>query len=64
MPRALVERFSAAIIQAQKRADVTEQLARQGMVPLILRPDELKAYMDAEAKKYVRLAREANIQPE
>lgn len=64
MPRALVERISAAVIQAQKRPDVSEQLARQGMVPLILRPDELKGYMDAEAKKYVRLAREAKIQPE
>lgn len=64
MSRALVERISAAVIQAQKQLRVGEQLALQGMTPLILRPDELKAYMDAEAKKYVRLAREANIQPE
>lgn len=64
MPRELVQRLSAAIIQSQKRREVVEGLAKQGTMPLVLGPDETKAMMAAEVEKYVRLAREANIQPE
>jgi tripartite-type tricarboxylate transporter receptor subunit TctC len=64
MPRPLVDRISVAVAQAQKHPDVVAQLAGQGMVPLVMGPDALRAHMDAEARKYVRLAREANILPE
>jgi tripartite-type tricarboxylate transporter receptor subunit TctC len=64
MPRDLVNRISAAVIQAQKQKDVVDRLAANGTTPLIMGPDELKAFMDAETAKWVRLAREANIQPE
>jgi tripartite-type tricarboxylate transporter receptor subunit TctC len=64
MPRELVDRLNAAVIQAQKQKDVVGQLAIHGMVPLIKGPDELKTFMNAETEKWVRLAREANIQPE
>jgi tripartite-type tricarboxylate transporter receptor subunit TctC len=64
MPRELVNRISAAVIQAQKQKDVVDRLASNGTTPLIMGPDELKAFMDAETAKWVRLAREANIQPE
>ena len=64
MPRELVDRLSSAVIQAQRQRDVVERLAIHGTVPMIMGPDELKAFMDAETAKWVRLAREANIQPE
>jgi tripartite-type tricarboxylate transporter receptor subunit TctC len=63
MPRDLVNRLSAAIIQAQKRTDVIQQLRAEATQPMIMGPDELKAYMAAEVAKYVRLAKEAGIQP-
>ncbi len=64
MHRELVNKISAAVIQAQKQPEVVQQLATTGTIPLILGPDELKSYMAAEVAKWVRLAREANIQPE
>lgn len=64
MPRELVQRLSAAIAQAQARPEVVEQLARNGTLPLIMNPDQVKTFIDAEVTKYLRLAREANIQPE
>jgi tripartite-type tricarboxylate transporter receptor subunit TctC len=64
LPRDQVNRISAAIIHAQKQTDVVQQLATTGTFPLILGPDELKSYMTAEVAKWVRLAHEANIQPE
>lgn len=64
MPRELVNRLSAAIAQAQRQPEVAQQLNKQGTLTLIMGPDELKAYMEAEIAKYVRLAKEANIQPE
>lgn len=64
LPRELVNRISAAVSQAQKQKDVVDRLAANGTTPLIMGPDELKAFMDAETAKWVRLAREANIQPE
>lgn len=64
MPRDLVDRLSAAVAKAQKQKDVADRLAIHGMVPLVMGPDELKTFIDAETGKWVRLAREANIQPE
>ena len=64
LPRELVDKLSAAVIQAQKQKDVVEKMAATGTVPLSMGPDELKSFMDSETAKWVRLAREANIQPE
>ena len=64
MPREQVNRLSAMIVQAQKQADVVRRLGSDATYPLIMGPDELKAYIDAEVTKYVRLAKEAGIQPE
>ena len=64
MPREMVNRLAAAVGQALKQKEVVERYAVHGTQPLIMGPDELKAYMEAEIAKWVRLAREANIQPE
>ncbi len=64
MPRELVNRLSAAVIQAQKQKDVVDKMAGSGTLPLIMGPDELKTFVDSETTKWVRLAKEANIQPE
>lgn len=64
MPRELVNRLSAAITQALARPDVQQQLAGEATVPLVMGPDQLRAYMDSEITKYVRLAQENGLQPE
>lgn len=64
MSRDAVTRISNAVIRALKQKDVVEKYAAAGTIPLIMGPDELKTYMGAEVAKWVRLAKEAGIQPE
>lgn len=60
----LVNKINAAVNQALKQKDVVDKYAQAGTIPLTMSPDELKAYIDAETAKWIKLAREANIQPE
>lgn len=64
MQRDQVNRISAAVGQALKNAEVAEKYATHGVSPLIMTADETRAFIDAEIEKWVRLAREAKIQPE
>lgn len=62
--REQVTRVSDAVIKAQKQPDLVEKYANQGATPLMMGPDELKAYIDSETERWLRLARAANIQPQ
>ncbi|MET0653617.1 MAG: tripartite tricarboxylate transporter substrate binding protein [Hyphomicrobiaceae bacterium] len=64
LPPEQVNRLSAAIAQAQKQEDVVQKLANEATLPLLMGPDELKAYIEAEVAKYVQLAEESGIQAE
>ena len=64
LPREIVDHVSAAVIKVQKQEDLIDKYATQGTTPLSLGPEELKAYMESETERWVRLARAANIQPE
>ena len=64
MSRELVNKFNAAMNGALKQKEVIDKYAEAGTTPLVMTPDEVKAFIDAETAKWVRLAKEANIQPE
>ncbi len=64
MPRELVLRISNAVMQAQKQRELVEKYSTHGTTPLILGPDELKAFIEAETTRWVKLAQAAKIQPE
>lgn len=64
MARDQVVRISNAVAQALKSPDMVEKYSVGGSSPLVLNPDELRAFIDSETAKWVKLAREANIQPE
>ncbi len=64
MARDVVFRLSEAVRRSLEDAAVTARLAEELTVPFPLGPDELRSYMEAEIAKYVRLAREAGIEPE
>ena len=64
MSRDVVDRLNAAVTQGLASAEVKEKLAGIGIQPLPMNPDQLKALMAAEVTKWVRLVKEANIQPE
>nr|WP_315425784.1 tripartite tricarboxylate transporter substrate binding protein [uncultured Albidiferax sp.] len=64
MSRELVLRVSSAVMQAQKQQELVEKYSTHGTTPLILGPDELKAFIEAETTRWVKLAQAAKIQPE
>jgi tripartite-type tricarboxylate transporter receptor subunit TctC len=64
MPRDVVDRLNAAVGSALKTPEAKERLAGIGIQPMPLAPEQLKSFMGAEVAKWVRLVKEANIQPE
>ena len=64
MRRETVNRIHAAVESALKRKDVAEKFAQASTDPFFIEPDDFKAYIDSETSKWIRLARETNIQPE
>lgn len=64
MPRDMVERLGKAVRDAQSDPDIVERLRSGGRGPLVLGPDELRAFMAAEVQKWAVLVREARIEPE
>lgn len=64
MPRERVNAINAAINDALKQSNVVNKFAQGGMMPFIRMPDELGALIDSDTSKWLKLAREANIQPE
>jgi tripartite-type tricarboxylate transporter receptor subunit TctC len=63
MPRETVERINAALRQSQRQPEAIKRLAEGGVSPWETTPAELKASIDTEVAKWIRLAREAHIQP-
>ena len=64
MPRETVDKLNAAVAQALRQPDVAARLSTIGMAPMLMSPDQFKTLIADETAKWVRLAREANIQPE
>lgn len=64
MPREVVNKINAAVGNALKQKDVQDKFAQSGILPWTTTPDELKAFLNAQAEKWIRLAQELNMQPE
>lgn len=64
MPKDVVDKLNTAMAQALKTKETQDKLAGIGIQPMVMSPDQLKAFMTSEVSKWVRLVKEANIQPE
>jgi tripartite-type tricarboxylate transporter receptor subunit TctC len=64
MPRDLALKINAAVRQAVQKPELIDKLATIGFTPMRMTTDEFKGYIDSEVNKWIRLAREANVQPE
>jgi tripartite-type tricarboxylate transporter receptor subunit TctC len=60
-PRAIVQKFHADIVKVMKDADLKAKFADLGVDAVSSTPEEFAAFMKAEAVKYARLIKEANI---
>ena len=64
IPQDVVNKLNNAVGQALKNPEAREKLAGIGIQPMPLAPEQLKAFMGSEISKWVRLVKDANIQPE
>jgi tripartite-type tricarboxylate transporter receptor subunit TctC len=63
-PRPIVDKLNAAINAAVADKEVHEALLKAGIEPLTSTPDELRAFVDSETKKWGEIVKAAGIQPE
>ena len=64
LPKDVVDKLNGAVNQALKNPEVKEKLAGIGIQPMPMSPPELKVFVDKEVTKWVRLARDANVEPQ
>jgi tripartite-type tricarboxylate transporter receptor subunit TctC len=64
IPKDVVDKLNNAVGQALKSPEAREKLAGIGIQPMPLAPEQLKAFMGSEVSKWIRLVKDANIQPE
>jgi tripartite-type tricarboxylate transporter receptor subunit TctC len=64
VPREIVDKLNAAATTALKQQEIKDRLAAMGMTPMPMAPAQFTAFIGSESAKWVRLARDANVQPE
>lgn len=64
MPKDMVDKINAATTQILKQPEMAAKLANMGMTPMVMQPDQLKSFIGTEVVRWVRLAKDADIQPE
>jgi tripartite-type tricarboxylate transporter receptor subunit TctC len=63
-PKPIVEKLNSAIKAAVEDKAVQESLLKAGIEPLTSTPEELRAYVVSETKKWADVVRAAGIEPE
>jgi tripartite-type tricarboxylate transporter receptor subunit TctC len=64
LPRPVVDRVHASLKAALNNPDARNQLSGQGADPVGSTPEEYDAFNRSEIAKWIRVAKEADIQPE
>jgi len=64
MSRETVNRIHAAMDSALKQKDVADKLAAVGTLPFFIKPEDLKALIDADTAKWIKIAKDENLQAE
>ena len=64
LPKDLTDKIGAAVVQVLAQPDVRDKLAVTGLQVMPMGSADLKVFVDKEVSKWIRLAREAGIQPE
>jgi tripartite-type tricarboxylate transporter receptor subunit TctC len=64
LPRPVVDRVNASLKTALNNPDARNQLSGQGADPVGSTPEEYDAFNKSEIAKWIRVAKEADIQPE
>ena len=60
-PKAIVDRLNEAVSKIAAQADVKQQWAKQGAVPIILNPTQFDKYLQDDIAKWATVIKTANI---
>ncbi|MCX7263394.1 MAG: tripartite tricarboxylate transporter substrate binding protein [Burkholderiales bacterium] len=60
-PKAIVDRLNEAVSKISSQADVKQQWAKQGAVPIILNPTQFDKYLQDDIAKWATVIKTANI---
>src|SRR6188768_4003447 len=60
-PQPIVDKLNAEIAKVINRADVKENWAKQGAVPLVMSPPEFDKYLRADIEKWARVVQKSGI---
>lgn len=60
----VVSQIARSYAEAMKQKDVVDKLEQAGILPWTTTPEELKAHIEVQTAKWIKLGRELNIQPE
>lgn len=61
VPRPIVMKLNAAIVEALKMSDVSQRLASDGSTPVGSSPEQFNAHIRSEVSKWRKLVKEANL---
>ena len=62
VPKSIVSKLNAAIVEALKQPDVVTRLATDGSTPVGSSPEQFNTHVRSEIAKWKRLVKEANLQ--
>jgi tripartite-type tricarboxylate transporter receptor subunit TctC len=60
----VIDRLNTALREALGDTEVAEKLLAAGIEPATSTPDELKAFVESETKKWAKIVADAKIEPE
>jgi tripartite-type tricarboxylate transporter receptor subunit TctC len=63
-PKPIIDKLNAAFRGALADKDVTAKLLAVGIEPAVSSPDELKAFVESETRKWAKIVADAKIEPE
>jgi tripartite-type tricarboxylate transporter receptor subunit TctC len=63
-PRPVINRLNAALRAALADKPVAEKLLTVGIEPVMSTPEELRAFVESEMKKWAKIVKDAKIEPE
>ena len=63
-PAAIVNRLNSEIAKIVQRADVRDEWAKQGAVPLVKTPDDFTKYMSDDIAKWARIVKISGAKPD
>lgn len=64
LPKDVADKLSAATSLALQQSEVKNKLAIFGLSPMPMSPEQLRGFIGTEIPKWIRMAKEAKIQPE